>query len=135
VPGQSVKAQKHWVTCLPSVAFSVAHSRNKYTAEAASMSAKPWALGNCFLSAIFDTWRTFLKNITEHFVECYLTLGDDLHRIYKCLLSSLAYYSNFYKNLLSSMQIWHILAYFKPGFQLVILGRITGSLFLIFGKN
>jgi hypothetical protein len=27
------------------------------------------------------------------------------------------------------------LAYFKPGFQLVILGRITGSLLLIFGKN
>jgi hypothetical protein len=76
-----------------------------------------------------------LKNITEHFVECYLTLGDDLHRIYKCLLSSLVYYSNFYKNLLSSMQIWHILAYFKPGVQLVILGRITGSLFLIFGEN
>jgi hypothetical protein len=77
----------------------------------------------------------FWKNIKEHFVECYLTLGDDLHRIYKCLLSSVAYYSNFNINLLSSMQIWHISAYIKPGVQLIILGRIIGSLFSIFGKN
>jgi hypothetical protein len=58
-----------------------------------------------------------------------------LHRIYKCLLSYLAYYSNFNKNLLSSMQIWHISTYFKLGVQLIILGRITGSLFLSTGKN
>jgi hypothetical protein len=33
------------------------------------------------------------------------------------------------------MQIWHILAYFKPGVQLVILGRITGSLFFNFWQK
>jgi hypothetical protein len=33
------------------------------------------------------------------------------------------------------MQIWHISAYFKPGVQLVILGRITGSLFLNFWQK
>jgi hypothetical protein len=82
-----VKAQKHSVKCSSSVALGVAYSGNKYTAEAASPGVKPLVLDNYFQSAIFDTRRTFFKNIKEHFAECYLTLGDDLHRIYKCLLS------------------------------------------------
>jgi hypothetical protein len=31
------------------------------------LDVKPQALGNCFLSAIFYTWRTFLKNIKNIF--------------------------------------------------------------------
>jgi hypothetical protein len=32
------------------------------------------------------------------------------------------------------MHIWHISAYFKPGVQLIILGRITGSFFSFWQK-
>jgi hypothetical protein len=64
-----------------------------------------------------------------------LTLNKDLRRVYKRLLSYLALYSNFNKTLLSSMQIWHISAYFKQGVQQIILGRVTGSLIFHFGQN
>jgi hypothetical protein len=39
---------KTLVDVLASVAFTVAHLRNKYTTEAASPSVKPRSLGNCF---------------------------------------------------------------------------------------
>jgi hypothetical protein len=41
--------------------LGVTHSGNKYSAEAASSSVKLRALDNYFPSAIFDTWRTLLK--------------------------------------------------------------------------
>jgi hypothetical protein len=42
-------------------AKQLAHSRNKYSAEASSPSVKLRALDNCFLSVVFDTQRTLLK--------------------------------------------------------------------------
>jgi hypothetical protein len=61
-------------------ALGVAHSGNKYSTEAASLSVKLRALDNCFPSAIFDTRQTLLKQTKKHFTECYLTLNSDLHR-------------------------------------------------------